>query len=163
MCGICSLRRKLPHVCFAVSAGVLKVRLDTKVPKKFSFIYIYIYVSCKLTPCTLLICSCNPVVESPFVLGSALHMLLSTETYENKMPYAQGLGCESAAYAVTSLASRTGHSLTQMRAAIAVCTRRARDLPLRAVYTATMHHGPMACGRFCALSGLTTCGSSSQQ
>jgi len=40
-CGLCSRRRKLPHVCFlAVSAGVLKVRLDTKAPKKLSYIYI---------------------------------------------------------------------------------------------------------------------------
>jgi len=37
---------KLPHVCFlAVSAGVLKVRLDTKAPEKFSDIYIYLYCS----------------------------------------------------------------------------------------------------------------------
>jgi len=29
-------------MCFlAVSTGVLKVRLDTKAPKKFSYIYIY--------------------------------------------------------------------------------------------------------------------------
>jgi len=36
-------RRKLPHVCFlAVSAGVLMVRLDTKAPKKFSYIYLII-------------------------------------------------------------------------------------------------------------------------
>jgi len=40
-CGLCSRRRKLSHVCFlAVSAGVLKVCLDTKAPKKFSYIYI---------------------------------------------------------------------------------------------------------------------------
>jgi len=39
-CGLCSRRRKLPHVCFlAVSAGVLKVRLDTKAPNKFSYIF----------------------------------------------------------------------------------------------------------------------------
>jgi len=38
--GLCSRRHKLPHVCFlAVSVGVLKVRLDTKAPKKFSYIY----------------------------------------------------------------------------------------------------------------------------
>jgi len=38
-CGLCSWRRKLPHVCFlAVSACMLKVRLDTKAPKKFSYI-----------------------------------------------------------------------------------------------------------------------------
>jgi len=37
-----SRRRKLPHVCFlAVSAGVLKVRLNTNASKKFSYIYIY--------------------------------------------------------------------------------------------------------------------------
>jgi len=40
-CGLCSQRRKLPHVCFhAVNAGVLKVCLDKKAPKKFSYIYI---------------------------------------------------------------------------------------------------------------------------
>jgi len=37
--GICSRRRKQSHVCFlAVSAGVLKVRLDMRAPKKFSYI-----------------------------------------------------------------------------------------------------------------------------
>jgi len=44
MCGLCSRRRKLPHVCFlAVSADVLKVRLDTKAPKKFSYIIMLIF------------------------------------------------------------------------------------------------------------------------
>ena len=40
-CGLCGRRRKLPHVCFlAVSAGVLKVAIVTKAPKKCSVIYI---------------------------------------------------------------------------------------------------------------------------
>jgi len=40
-CDLCSRRHKLPHVCFlVVSADVLKVRLNTKAPKKFSYIYI---------------------------------------------------------------------------------------------------------------------------
>ena len=35
-CGLCSRRRKLPHVCFlAVSVGDLKVAIVTKAPKKF--------------------------------------------------------------------------------------------------------------------------------
>ena len=35
----------IPHVCFlAVSAGDLKVAIVTKAPKKFSAIYIYVYI-----------------------------------------------------------------------------------------------------------------------
>jgi hypothetical protein len=42
-CGLCSRKRKLPHVGFlAVSAGDLEVAIVTKAPKKFSDIYIYV-------------------------------------------------------------------------------------------------------------------------
>jgi len=44
--GLCSRRRKLPHVCFlAVSTSVLKVRLDTKAHKKFSYILILLHLT----------------------------------------------------------------------------------------------------------------------
>jgi hypothetical protein len=44
-CGLCSRRRKLPHVCFlAVSAGDLDVAIVTKAPKKLSDIYIFTFI-----------------------------------------------------------------------------------------------------------------------
>jgi len=49
-CGLYSRRRELPRVCFlAVSAGILKVRPETKAPKKFSDIYIlHFYIVVKV-------------------------------------------------------------------------------------------------------------------
>jgi len=74
-CGLCSWRCKLPHVlCFlAVSAGVLKVRLDTKVPTKFSYI---LFFSRKLLFCVpFLVCIDNVLFDCKIGSGNIIHLI----------------------------------------------------------------------------------------